>query len=188
MKAAINDRIFNFFNLFSCTFCNDLVIEVCQFVCAFSKALAPVCINSCTVDDAFCCIFIIRFPVNGSTCQSCIRSCFNHRNIVTNTRNTCCLTSCRRTCCICMLADQNTFICDQRFSTFFLKVKTCPAVCVLHFHCSGWTLTSYTKEEGCETADNFCIWISTYITNLSCIFCNLAICDHLIQFHTGYDT
>ena len=92
MKAAINDRIFNFFNLFSCTFCNDLVIEVCQFVCAFSKALAPVCINGCTVDDAFCCIFIIRFPVNGSTCQSCIRSCLNHRDIVTNTRNTCCLT------------------------------------------------------------------------------------------------
>ena len=87
-----------------------------------------------------------------------------------------------------MLADQDTFVCDQRFSTFFLKVKTCPAVCILHFHCSRWTLASYTQEKGCETADNFCIWIGTDITNLSCIFCDLAVCDHLVQFHTCYNT
>ena len=188
MKGSVCKCIFHFFYFFVCSFCYNFLIERCDLVSAVGEAFAPVSINCCSIKHALYCICVIYTPVHRCRSKSCIRCNRCHINIVSNARNACCFTCCRSTCCICVLADQNTSIRNQRICTFFFKVEACPAVCIFYFHSYGRAYTLCAKVERSISGNNLCVRECTNITHLAAIFCDRSIFDHLIQFKASYYT
>ena len=87
-----------------------------------------------------------------------------------------------------MLADQYTTILDQFISAFLFCCLIIPRTCKGNFHSNGRAYRTRTQEERCITGNNFCVSISTNIPHLGLVFCNITICDHFIDLHTGCDT
>ena len=87
-----------------------------------------------------------------------------------------------------MLADQYTTILNQFISAFFFCCLIIPGTCKGNFHSNGRAYRTRTQEERCITGNNFCVSISTNITHLSLVFCNITICNHFIDLHTCCDT